>query len=61
MELFKWAMDHWDGIMAFLTALHALAVAFINLTRTPDCDDPMRRPYRAVEMFAGILTDKAKQ
>lgn len=58
-------LAHWDDISGVLVALgafiHALAVLIVNMTDTPKDGSPRGRPYRALELLAGIVTSKAKQ
>lgn len=60
-QLFEWTMAHWDSIVEALAALHALAVAIVNITHTPSRYDPMHKPYQTVELMAGIVTRRAKE
>lgn len=59
--ILSYVLDHWDAILGVLTAAHALALAIINLTSTPNPDSPRRGPYRFVELMAGVITKKAKE
>ena len=57
----QYLLANFDAIIGVLTALHALALAIINLTRRPLEGRPGHGPYRALEMVAGLITPKAKQ
>lgn len=57
----EWIVENWEGIGASLIALHALAVAVVNLTPTPKDDEILAKIYKVVEVFAGLFTNKAKQ
>jgi hypothetical protein len=59
--MLEWVITNWASILAVLGALHALALAVVNLTATPDDDALLAKAYRVVEMVAGIFTAKAKQ
>lgn len=50
----------WSAIFAVLFAAHALAVAIVNLTPTPKDDVVVAKVYKVIEVFAGLLTKKAK-
>lgn len=63
MTLFNvivWIFAHWDAVAGVMYAIHALAVAIINLTNTPS-DPQFAKYYRAVEVAAGQITPKAKK
>lgn len=50
------------GIFAIgYTAVSVVAGAVVNLTPTPRDDAVFSKVYRVIEMFAGIITSKAKQ
>lgn len=58
---FVWVVTHWDAIVQVAMAVHALAVAIINLTPTPRNDEGDTHPYyRSIEMAAGLYSWKAK-
>jgi len=44
-----------DGYLAVVFALHALAVAVVNLTPTPKDDAVVAKAYRVIEFLAGIF------
>lgn len=48
-------------IVSALFALHAAAVAIVNLTPTPKDDAAVAKFYRVIEVFAGIVTKIAKK
>jgi hypothetical protein len=56
----NWIVENWDGVVATLVALHALAVAVVNLTPTPKDDEILGKVYRVVEVVAGLFTKKSK-
>lgn len=47
-------------ILAALIAVHAAAVAIVNLTPTPKDDDLVAKLYRVIEILAGIVTKLSK-
>ncbi|CAB4139472.1 hypothetical protein UFOVP347_28 [uncultured Caudovirales phage] len=59
--VFDFLTGNWEAIVAVLVALHALALAVVNLTPTPRDNEILARVYRVVEMVGGIVTRKAKQ
>jgi hypothetical protein len=59
--MFDWFITNSGAIVAVLFAVHALAVAIVNLTPTPNDDAMVAKAYRVIEMVAGIITPKAKQ
>jgi len=48
-------------LVAALLAVHAAAVAIVNLTPTPKDDAAVARAYRVIEILAGIVTRLAKK
>jgi len=61
-------LRHLPEIVALLIAIHGVAVVVVNLTPTPKDDaalDTFTRMgvklYRAIEIFAGIITPFAKR
>lgn len=50
----------WSAIFAVLFAAHSLAVAIVNLTPTPKDDAVVAKVYKVIEVFAGLLTKRAK-
>jgi hypothetical protein len=61
MEVINWVAAHWAEIMGAVAAVHAAAVAIVNLTPTPKDDEVVAQVYRWVEIAAGIVTPKAKK
>lgn len=61
MNIVNWVTGNIDGIIAALIAIHAAAVAVVNLTPTPVDNDIVAKVYRVIEWAAGIFTPKAKQ
>ena len=52
---------HGPEILAALIAVHAAAVAIVNLTPTPKDDEAVAKYYRIIEMLAGIISKLAKR
>ena len=48
-------------IIAALFAIHAAAVAVVNLTPTPKDDAIVAKYYKVIEFLAGIMTKTAKK
>lgn len=58
--IIAYLMAHGPEILAALVAVHAAAVAVVNLTPTPKDDAVVARLYRVVEILAGIITKLSK-
>lgn len=61
MEFIALIMANLPEIVAALFAVHAAAVAIVNLTPTPADDKAVAKFYRVIEIFAGIITKIAKK
>lgn len=48
-------------VFAALFAVHAAAVAVVNLTPTPKDDEAVAKYYRIIEFAAGLFTRLAKK
>ena len=48
-------------IISALFAVHAAALAIVNLTPTPKDDEVVAKFYKVIEFAAGILTKTAKK
>ncbi len=48
-------------IITALFAVHAAALAIVNLTPTPEDDKVVAKFYRVIEVIAGIITKTAKK
>jgi hypothetical protein len=46
------------AVFAAVLALHAGALAIVNLTPTPKDDEFVKKFYRVIEAFAGIFSAK---
>ena len=57
----EWLSDNWPSVVAAALAIHAAAVAVVNLTPTPKDNEFVSKVYGWVEKFAGIFTKKAKE
>jgi len=60
MEIFALIMAKMPEILAALFAIHAAALAIVNLTPTPKDDEVVSKFYRIIEILAGILTKLSK-
>ena len=58
--LITYCTTHVVEITALLMAIHAAAVAIVNLTPTPKDDAVVAKVYRVIEVFAGIVTKLSK-
>ena len=54
-------LAHAQQLLAVLFAIHALALAIVNLTPTPKDDAAVAKFYRVLEILAGIITRLAKK
>lgn len=61
MAIFAFLMAHGTEIIAAMLAVHAAAVAIVNLTPTPKDDEFVGKAYRVIEVLAGIITKIAKK
>lgn len=64
MELFDFLnqVPYLPEVVTLLIAGHALAVAIVNMTDTPEDDKWVAKAYRYIEFVAGILrASKVKQ
>jgi len=61
MDALNWVLANGEGIFAVVIALHAAALAIVNLTPTPKDDAVVAKVYGVIEVVAGIVTKKAKQ
>lgn len=49
-----------DGILSVIAAVHALALAIVNLTPSPKDNEEVEKWYRYVEYAAGLIHPRAK-
>jgi len=54
-------LAHVQQLLTILFAIHALALAIVNLTPTPKDDAAVAKYYRVLEILAGIVTRLAKR
>jgi hypothetical protein len=54
-------LAHVQQLLVVLFAIHALALAIVNLTPTPKDDAAVAKFYRVLEILAGIVTRLAKK
>lgn len=60
MEFIALIMANLPEIIAALFAVHAAALAIVNLTPTPKDDAVVAKYYRVIEILAGIVTKLSK-
>lgn len=56
----SYIMANLPEIVAVLFAVHAAALAVVNLTPTPKDDEYVAKFYRFIEILAGIVTKLSK-
>jgi hypothetical protein len=61
MELFTFLMANVESIFLALFAVHAAAVAVVNLTPTPKTDAVLAKVYAVLEVLAGLVTKRVKE
>lgn len=54
-------ISHAEQLLVVLFAVHALALAIVNLTDTPKDNEIVSKYYKILEVFAGIVTKLAKR
>ncbi|MGA1710419.1 MAG: hypothetical protein ACO4CS_04040 [bacterium] len=60
MDLITTSIGKLPELLGVLFALHALAVAIVNLTPTPKDDEIVSKAYRLIEILAGLVTKLSK-
>lgn len=58
--MISYIIDNGPEIMGVLFAIHAVALAIVNLTPTPKDDEVVAKYYRILEVLAGIVTKLSK-
>jgi len=53
--------EHIQTAFSLALAAHGLALAIVNLTKTPKDDEALRAAYKVIEVIAGIITPRAKK
>ena len=53
-------LAHAQNLLTVLFAIHALALAIVNLTPTPKDNTMVAKYYRVLEILAGVLTRLVK-
>ena len=61
MEIFAVLLAKAPEIIAALFAVHAAALAIVNLTPTPKDDAVVARAYRVIEILAGLVSKMSKK
>lgn len=54
-------INHIEQLLVVLFAIHALALAIVNLTDTPKDNEAVAKYYKILEILAGIVTKLAKR
>jgi len=54
-------LNHIQQLLVVLFAIHALALAICNMTKTPKDNEVVAKYYRILEILAGIVTRFAKK
>lgn len=60
-QVFVFFTENWGTIVSGLFALHGAALAIVNATETPKDDAFVGKFYKVLEVFAGLVSHKAKQ
>lgn len=53
-------LAHAQNLLTVLFAVHALALAIVNLTPTPKDNTMVAKYYRVLEILAGVITRLVK-
>ena len=53
-------LAHAQNLLTVLFAIHALALAVVNLTPTPKDNTMVAKYYRVLEILAGVITRLVK-
>lgn len=59
-EIIAFIVANGPEIMGVLFAIHAAALAIVNLTPTPKDNEAVAKYYRILEILAGIVTRLSK-
>jgi len=61
MEIFHYITEKGPEVITAMVAVHAAALAIVNLTPTPADDKVVAKYYRVIEILAGIVSKLAKK
>tara|TARA_R100000005_G_C4923157_1_gene155495 strand:- start:122 stop:307 length:186 start_codon:yes stop_codon:yes gene_type:complete len=61
MEFVALIIANGPEIISALFAIHAAALAIVNLTPTPKDNEVVNKYYRVIEVLAGVVTKVSKQ
>jgi hypothetical protein len=53
--------EHLQTFFTVAASLHGTALVICNLTNSPKDDEAVAKVYKLIEIFAGIVTPRAKQ
>ena len=59
-DVIAFLTENVEEIFVALFAIHAAALAVVNLTPTPKDDEIVSKVYKVIEVLAGIFTRKSK-
>lgn len=59
-DIIAFLTENVEAIFVALFAIHAAALAVVNLTPTPKDDEIVAKAYKVIEALAGIFGKKAK-
>lgn len=60
-NIINYIIENGPEILGVLFAIHAAAVAIVNLTPTPEDDKAVAKYYRVLEIIAGLVTKLSKK
>jgi hypothetical protein len=59
-DIISYITENGPEILGVLFAIHAVALAIVNLTPTPKDDEVVAKYYKVLEILAGIVTKLSK-
>ena len=57
----EWLAENKALVLEVFVAVHALALAIVNLTPTPKDNEVLGKVYKWIEVLGGVVTRKAKE
>jgi hypothetical protein len=60
-DIINYIVENGPEVLGVLFAIHAAALAIVNLTPTPKDDEAVAKYYRVLEILAGIVTKLSKK
>jgi hypothetical protein len=55
------SLEHAQTFFTLALSLHGFALLICNMTKTPKDDEFVAKAYKVIEVFAGIITPRAKK